>query len=575
MWLKRRGEQVELNFDGQHCSGGGGGTANWDGCRQNGCLGRALPQTGACFEHSSLVDRQRYLADVRQSAGQLELSGTRISQQLWDEIVASPVFEGGRPVVAVSLTGSEISARIHFNGREFEHSLEMSGASVFAPMEFRSCSFKGGLLARHASFDKGPPAFYQCDFEKDVDVSYSHVDGVSFGFEGCNFARSLIADGFTGGGLILSSCAVSGNASCKSSNAFLILTNANIDGTLDLAGSEFVGFAGNGLVLRSANRLGPFSVSSLQLERATFGSRISIEVRADVVNLSSAAFEEGGLMVVERANVHLEQLRLGGPLRISGKMGSSRKPQALGLRNSDAGKMSFSHVDLSRCSFQGAHGLGTLEVEPSATFTSLPWWAGGRRFIADEYAWRTSAGGVHSFGWRLPGVHVGWSSPESKSGSDELVVLHPLEADQVASIYRDLRRSLEAKSDMPGASDFYYGEMEMRRWSRGRPWIERVLVWCYWLASGYGLRPRRALAAWGVLVAVGAWLLSCFGFPPTERVPQPILTAIQAAIPGLSLHPLLTAQGQWIETGLRVFGAMFITLFFLAARSMVMRKPSE
>jgi len=355
----------------------------------------------------------------------------------------------------------------------------------------------------------------------------------------------------------------------------LNLNGAQLDGTLDLSDSECTGFTGEGFAVRTANRLGPFAVTSLHLARATFNSRILIEVRADEVNLSSAAFDQGGLIVVDRAKVHLEQLRLGGPLRVSGPVGSNHKPQILALRNADAGKMSFANVDLSRCSFQSAHGLGTVEIESTVSFSSAPWWAGGRRFIADEYAWRSSAGRVHRVGWKLADVYVGPALPKPTRGSHQPVLLQPLEADQVASIYRDLRRSLEAKSDMPSAADFYYGEMEMRRWSAGRPLLERVLVWCYWLVSGYGLRAGRALVWWLFLVSIGAWSLFRFGIAPPVSAQLAILSAIRAAFPGFPTQSSLTVEGQWIETVLRVFGAIFIALFIIAARSMVMRKPSE
>jgi hypothetical protein len=512
------------------------------------------------------------LNQVRGSARPLLLRGTSISQQLWDEIVASPVFEDGRPVVPISFAGSEINARIQFLDRDFEHYVELSGASVFEGMEYQRCTFNAGLTARHVRFDSGPPTFYQCTFKEGVDVSYTQVHRVSLGFEGCAFERSLNADGFSGDALILSDCVLKGGASFKNSKALLNLNGAQLDGTLELSDSECTGFTGEGFTVRRANRLGPFAVTSLQLARATFNSRILIEVRADEVNLSSAAFDQRGLIVVDRAKVHLEQLRLGGPLRVSGTVGSNHKPQILALRNADAGKMSFAHVDLSRCSFQGAHGLGAVEIESTVSFSSAPWWAGGRRFIADEYAWRSSAGRVHRLGWKLV---VGPALPKPTRGSHQPVLLQPLEADQVASIYRDLRRSLEAKSDMPSAADFYYGEMEMRRWSAGRPLLERVLVWCYWLVSGYGLRAGRAFMGWLFLVSIGAWSMFRFGIAPPVSAQQAILSAIRAAFPGFPTQSSLTVEGQWIETVLRVFGAIFIAMFIIAARSMVMRKPSE
>lgn len=49
--------------------------------------------------------------------------------------------------------------------------------------------------------------------------------------------------------------------------------------------------------------------------------------------------------------------------------------------------------------------------------------------------------------------------------------------------------------DEPGAADFYYGEMEMRRNSTATPAWERVILFLYWLLSGYALRASRALLA--------------------------------------------------------------------------------
>jgi hypothetical protein len=59
---------------------------------------------------------------------------------------------------------------------------------------------------------------------------------------------------------------------------------------------------------------------------------------------------------------------------------------------------------------------------------------------------------------------------------------------RIAATYRDLRRSLEAKSNQPGVADFYYGEMEMRRHSHEAGLWEWPIVTMCWMFSGYGLR---------------------------------------------------------------------------------------
>jgi hypothetical protein len=64
--------------------------------------------------------------------------------------------------------------------------------------------------------------------------------------------------------------------------------------------------------------------------------------------------------------------------------------------------------------------------------------------------------------------------------------LSELEPGRIAGIYRQLRKSREDSKDEPGANDFYYGEMEMRR--RSGPLAERSILRLYWLVSRYGLR---------------------------------------------------------------------------------------
>jgi hypothetical protein len=87
-----------------------------------------------------------------------------------------------------------------------------------------------------------------------------------------------------------------------------------------------------------------------------------------------------------------------------------------------------------------------------------------------------------------------------------------LTPDRLAELYRALRKAQEDSKNEPGAADFYYGEMEMRRLDRLTPWAERVILWLYWLVSGYGLRGLRALA-WLVTAVVGlAGLLQAIGF---------------------------------------------------------------
>jgi len=138
-----------------------------------------------------------------------------------------------------------------------------------------------------------------------------------------------------------------------------------------------------------------------------------------------------------------------------------------------------------------------------------------RRVVEEEIRWRR----VHTRGW-------GPSPPVGPA---------PIPALEIAGIYRDLRKGLEDTKDEPGAADFYYGEMEMRRLAarerrRTTPdpghaalrspstRAERWLLWAYWAVSGYGLRASRALATLAIVLLGSAVLFTHTAF---ARLPTP------------------------------------------------------
>jgi hypothetical protein len=80
----------------------------------------------------------------------------------------------------------------------------------------------------------------------------------------------------------------------------------------------------------------------------------------------------------------------------------------------------------------------------------------------------------------------------------------------LAARTRDHRRR---NSVHPSAADFYYGECEMRRHDPDTPMAERLVLWAYWLLSGYALRAWRALAALAMVVVLAGVMLAFWGFP--------------------------------------------------------------
>ncbi|WP_373309444.1 hypothetical protein [Streptomyces olivaceoviridis] len=96
---------------------------------------------------------------------------------------------------------------------------------------------------------------------------------------------------------------------------------------------------------------------------------------------------------------------------------------------------------------------------------------------------------------------------------------------QLAPVYRALRKAFEDGANEPGAADFYYGEMEMRRHDRtGTTRAERGLLHGYWMLSGYGLRASRALGWLAAAMLVTIMLLMGFGLPRDD--PKQVATGI-------------------------------------------------
>src|SRR5262249_44800462 len=149
------------------------------------------------------------------------------------------------------------------------------------------------------------------------------------------------------------------------------------------------------------------------------------------------------------------------------------------LRGADAANLSVTDVDLSRCHFAGALLLDQLRIEGRCVFDRPP--RGIRAGWAWPPVWRWSS--RHSLprerGWRATTrKSAGWGDPQPE-GKDEAGP-DQIGPDRLAALYRQLRKAQEDAKNEPGAADFYYGEMEMRRHARSTPWAERLILAAYW-----------------------------------------------------------------------------------------------
>ena len=207
-------------------------------------------------------------------------------------------------------------------------------------------------------------------------------------------------------------------------------------------------------------------------------------------------------------------------------------------------------VALTDCSMLGSTGLEQLRL------TGDPAWAKSRRRrrLADERP-------------RL-WCQAGCTTPNPA---------------KVEAVYRQLRAGLESSKAAPAAADFYYGEMEMRRFAAPCG-VERGLLATYKWFGGYGVRALRPFATYLALLAITAAGFRC---RTTYLVTDP-----KAAGDGLNLHHFgeaaayaarnsisllsapttgLTAAGTFVLIADRFLAVTLLALTVLALRARVQR----
>ncbi|MFF3113557.1 pentapeptide repeat-containing protein, partial [Kitasatospora sp. NPDC057904] len=360
----------------------------------------------------------------------------------------------------------------------------------------------------------------------------------------------------------------------------------------------------------------------LVLDEAQFLQPVQIEVSTIKLSCRRARFPGGVQLRLRWARVVLDDTDFPAPSILTGipRLAGSRmsaqerrsarawpsllgeeiseRPQLLSLRRANVAGLRLSNITAADCLFTGAHNLDKLRLEAGVGFTttsapergprSWDW----RQVIAEERAWRAA----RSRRWATwlprwaaavldrPFRSLRWVAPhwpewfdQPKSGD--------LNPGQIAAVYRALRKGREDAKDEPGAADFYYGEMEMRRCARpaagipvdgrsNRGRVERCVLTAYWLVSGYGLRAWRALA-W--LIAVTAMLALVFHLVGFTSPPQPVsywtslLYALRATLSLADSEVTLTAWGKLLQAVLRLTGPVLLSLALLALRGRVKR----
>jgi uncharacterized protein YjbI with pentapeptide repeats len=351
--------------------------------------------------------------------------------------------------------------------------------------------------------------------------------------------------------------------------------------------------------------MGPASFKRTKFASNTWFDGAEFEGKGAPLDLSEASFTLPVSIVVKTHSIVVDGAEFGAPSIVAGFSQDLNDPgpSVNSLRKANVVNLVMADVDLSACRFAGAKNLDQLRLQGTICFPVPPvgWKVGWafpptwrwtcRRTLAEEHHWRQ--GQPKGESWYPTAYHP--------RGLDDVKLVEPAD---IARLYRALRKGLEDAKDEPGAADFYYGEMEMRRHDNGTPWIECQILRAYWLLAGYGLRASRALG-WLLAVLVLATMLLAWtglaparptgpmvgtisGVPPYQTVrleqavpaarhrsfPDRLGTAALVATEGAVFRTSeqeLTYKGKLIQTTLRFVGPVLLGLALLSVRGRVKR----
>jgi uncharacterized protein YjbI with pentapeptide repeats len=450
----------------------------------------------------------------------------------------------GRPVIAVDFTDSTFVTDVDFSGFVFRTAcfdgVTFNGGASFRDAVFEDCAtFPGVIFEKAVSFAGSKfscPARFEYT-EADDPRESARQREVTFG-GWADFRVATFESGALFGGAVFDSRARFDAATCGNPK-------------------RPYGFSFEGARFRNALTLGPMLAhGAVSLDRATFEApsvrialsaarvsavrthfiaRTQLEARYAKVSLEDAEFAQPSIVGGAPSQFRLDES--GELLDDSNLPGSSPRPRIASLARANVANLTLTDCDLRECCFVGAHNLDGLRFE-AVEFERTTRPRTRRRMIAEE-------------GDRA------------------------MSRARLARTYRALRKGREDNKDEPGAADFYYGEMEMRR--QASYGFELALLRAYWAVSGYGLRASRAFAALALTIVAGGVAFAAFsGFDPDQELGKSLLFSAESTssllrAPNPPEGAVLNDEGHVIQLLVRLFGALFFGLALLALRGRVKR----
>jgi uncharacterized protein YjbI with pentapeptide repeats len=459
------------------------------------------------------------------TAGQLPSELSR--PDAWDEAhgrwsLAEANFEGATFRGRIDFTNA-LFQKANFRGATFTGSVTFNGAEFQQEACFHSTTFEGTASFREATF--------RCDafFElpRGEEVVRDWPEEVTFR-RWADFRRATFCRSARFGGALFE-------------------RRARFDGATFNRDAVFTGASfpvARTIDLKDVKR-------KIDLDRVAFGAPVRIDAGARRISCQGTQFQSLAAISVHRGDLVLKDAAFAESSTVAG-VGSNPKPRVRSLEGADVAHLTLADLDLRECTFLGAHNLDGLRLEGAIELCSLGPGLRDRTVITDEVDF-------HARDW-------------PKGDKDAKRVC----ARRVADAYRALRKGREDSKDAPGAADFYYGEMQMRR--QAAKDFDWWLLHGYWATSGYALIAWRALAALAVTVLAVAGGLELLGYEnKTPGYGDSVLYSLESttslfrSVPTLEEGVTLSDWGRGLQMLLRLLGPLFFGLFLLALRGRVKR----
>ncbi|WP_371792314.1 pentapeptide repeat-containing protein [Streptomyces sp. NBC_01471] len=502
-----------------------------------GCLGVHVPGHTACLAHLADVDRDAYLAGLAPGAD-IDHRGTPFTELLLDALLAALRDPGtGHPRLGdAGFEAASFEGRAGFEAATFQGRAAFEGATFQGHAWFALATFQGEAWFKSATF-QGEAWFKSATFQSDAGFGSAAFQGrAGFGAATFQSAAWFEAAAFHGDARFGAATFRSGawfeaaafhdgawfGAATFQRSAWFGAATFHGDARFGAAAFERDAWF-EGVSFAREVRLGPLvCAGKVTLSRAVFGGPVTLALATQRLECRRTRWLSTAELRLRYATVDLAHAVLEHPLTIASEADPFEFPdgqpvaerdladtadatvQMASLRGVDTAHLLLADVDLSQCLFTGTVHLDQLRLEGNCSFAQVPPGTHWRRWHPVRFARRRTLAEEHHWRANQPAAVQGWTTAEGSAHVGPL---------QLAPVYRALRKSFEDGKHEPGAADFYYGEMEMRRHADDIPRGERGLLHAYWLLSGYGLRASRALGWLAAAMLITITLLMGFGLP--------------------------------------------------------------